>query len=119
MVKKNQKSGLPDLLSGVAKKFLNPKESKAMRDVIYDALDVKKLSKNVADVVVGRVVKQKDALIQAFAKEFSRFLNHLNVTEEAQKILDGLKVDIQASISFEKKSKKTFKGTKKIRIKKK
>lgn len=93
------------LITDVAKRLLNSTDPTNVARTLAQLFDLKGLSKELATNLTERAVKQKDLLIEALAREFSNFLSKINITEEAQKILEGMSLNIQASLDF--KDKKT------------
>ncbi len=75
--------------------------------------DFKGLSRDLVSALVDRASKQKDILINALAKEFTIFLSKINITEEAQNILEGMTLDIETTIRLKGKQKTSQKKTKK------
>ncbi|MFH1357912.1 MAG: hypothetical protein ABII18_12370 [bacterium] len=74
---------------------------------ITQVWDLKGLSSDLINALVDRASKQKDVLIETLGKEFSQFLEKINVTEEAQKILEGMSLTVQTTINFKRKDDET------------
>jgi len=103
----------------IAKKIAQLIDNNAIGKAIAQVWDLKGLSKDLAVALTDRVAKQKDVLVDAMAKEFSAFLQKINISEESQKILEGMELNIQGSIEFTKKKPKAKVSKKKKQTKKK
>ena len=94
------------IINDMAKRLTDMVDGKSLAKILVQVLDLKSLSSDLMKVLTDRFIKQKDLMIDAMAVEFSKFLSKLNITEEAQKVLEGMSVTVNATISLEKKGKK-------------
>lgn len=90
------------IITDVAKKIL-AKDSGAVGKSISQLFDLKGFSTELAKTLTEKALKQKDLVIEALAKEFSKFLSQINISEEAQKVLEVMTLNIEASINFKDK----------------
>lgn len=88
------------MISEVAKRLLAATDSRSLSRAIAQIWDIRGLSRELVAALTERAVKQKDILIDVMAREFSNFLARINLAEEAQKIMEGMTVTIQASVTF-------------------
>lgn len=88
------------MISEVAKKLLSMTDTKSLSFAIAQLLDMKGLSRDLVVTLTDRASKQKELVLQTMANEFSSFLSKINITEEAQKIMDGMTLTIEAKIHF-------------------
>jgi hypothetical protein len=87
------------LASGVASKVLrSPAES------IKQVIDYKALYQDLLLNLTDRFLKQKDLIVDVVAKELGKFFSQLNISQELQKTLEGLSIDLNASIDIKRKS---------------
>ena len=67
--------------------------------------DIKSFSRDFLNALLERAGKHKDSLLDAASTEFSKFLSKINVHEEVRKILEGMTINFEASISYKDKDK--------------
>lgn len=94
------------MITSVAKKLISMSmtDYKMLGQVLAQVLDLKSLSTDLVAALTDRATRQKDVIIEIMAKEFSNFLSKINIAEEAQKIMDGMTVNITATVQFKDKS---------------
>lgn len=92
------------LITDLAKIIVKVIDSKTLGRTIAQVWDLRGLSRDLAQVLGERIVKQKDIVVEALAREFSDFLARVNVSEEARKILQGMSLNITASVNFNDRS---------------
>lgn len=88
-------------LADLAKKvvFASLGSAVAAGEMITDS----KLPREVLENLKNRAGKTKDDIMNVLAREVSTFLGKINVSEELAKALNGLIVNLNASIDFKKK----------------
>lgn len=59
----------------------------------------------IVQAVLSRLERSKDDIINILAKEVSGFLGKINVSEEVIKALQGLVINLNASVDFDRKKK--------------
>lgn len=100
------KQGIYTIVGDVAKKLITvSSDTKIVKDAVVQVMDLKNLSKDLAEILVDKIAKQKNVIVGALGNEFWKFLNKINVSEEVQKALDGMTIDFQAQIKFTKGKK--------------
>jgi|APSaa5957512535_1039671.scaffolds.fasta_scaffold138084_2 hypothetical protein len=87
-------------ISDVAKRFTSLPDSKTLTKAFINVLDLKNLSNDLVSAVTERALKQKDLVLDMMAKEFTAFLGRINVTEELQKVLKGMTLNLEASFDY-------------------
>lgn len=94
------------MITNVAKKLIASSLSDytAIAKILAQLLDLKGLSTDLVNALTDRATKQKDVVIAAMAKEFSNFLSKINIADEAQKIMDGMTINVTATVSFKDRS---------------
>ena len=65
--------------------------------------DIKSFSRDLLGAFLERAGKHKDSLLDAVSTEFSKFLSKINIHEEVRKILEGMTIKFEASISYKDK----------------
>lgn len=95
------------IINDVAKRLTGLVDGKSLAQILVQVLDLKSLSSDLMKLLTDRFIKQKDFMIDAMAAEFSKFLARINITEEAQKILEDMSINVTASINLQKKKKKS------------
>lgn len=93
-------------LADIAKKVVYTSLGSASlaRDIITDPSK----SREVLAGLLNFAEKRKDDILDVLAREVSKFLGKIDVSQEISKALKGLVIDIQASINFEEqKGKRT------------
>lgn len=98
------------IINDVAKRLTGLVDGKSLAQILVQVLDLKSLSGDLMKLLTDRFIKQKDLMIDAMAVEFSKFLARINITEEAQKILEDMSINVTASINLQKKNKKLVNG---------
>ena len=98
MLDKNSTSGIADLakkifFTGLGAIFLT---EETIRQMLGDL----KLPRDLAASVLSTAKKQKDEFMQLLAQEVAQFLSHVKIHEEIQKALDGLSLDLEAKLKF-------------------
>ena len=71
------------------------------RDVVTDP----KLRKEVLGSILSKAEKHKEDLMGILAREVSKFLGKLDVSDEIRKALSGLIINLSASVDFQEKKK--------------
>lgn len=61
------------------------------------------ISKEILSNLLGKAEKTKDDLVEMLAREVSKFLGKVNVSEEVIKALKGLVINLTASVDFDEK----------------
>ncbi|OGQ08160.1 MAG: hypothetical protein A3G32_08440 [Deltaproteobacteria bacterium RIFCSPLOWO2_12_FULL_40_28] len=61
------------------------------------------IPKEILSNLLGKAEKTKDDLVEMLAREVSKFLGKVNVSEEVIKALKGLVINLSASIDFDEK----------------
>jgi hypothetical protein len=68
--------------------------------------------------LLERAGKHKDSFLDAASSEFSKFLAKINVHEEVRKILEGMTINFEASISYKDKNKANDKAKTQVKRRK-
>lgn len=93
------------MIIDVAKKLAGVIDTVALGKAIAQVWDLRSLSKDLTMALTDKALKQKDVVIEALAKEFSVFLSKINIAEEAQRIMDGMTLEVSAKVHFDKNKK--------------
>jgi len=105
---------LTDIVKKIAMASLG--SASLAKDVITD----KKKPKEVIGTILLRAEKTKDEIMDLLAKEVSKFLGKINVSEELSKALKDLVINVSANIDFSGKQTTSSKvKIKKAEVKKK
>lgn len=90
-------------LTDLAKKVVSAGLGSAAiaRDVVTDP----KLRKEVLGSLLSKAEKHKDDLMEILAREVSKFLGKIDVSDEIRKALSGLIINLSASVNFQEKKK--------------
>lgn len=96
------KSDFLNLAGGVAKRFISP-DSSVIAKALLQVLDLKNFSRELLDALLERAGKQKDIVIEAMVAEFSKYLSRLNLPELSRQIMEGLTIDVNATVHIRKK----------------
>lgn len=90
-------------LTDLAKKVVSAGLGSAAiaRDVVTDP----KLRKEVLGSLLSKAEKHKDDLMEILAREVSKFLGKIDVSDEIRKALSGLIINLSASVDFHEKKK--------------
>lgn len=70
------------------------------------------MPKEISATMKAHVDGLKKELYQTVVKEFSQFLEHMDLASELKKVLNGMKVEIKTEITFTQKPKRTTKRKK-------
>lgn len=102
MPQHSKKSDLFDLAGGVAKRFMSP-DSSVIAKALLQVLDLKNFSRELLNALLDRASKQKDIVIEAMVGEFSKYLSRLNLPELSRQVMEGLTMDVNATVHIRKK----------------
>lgn len=80
------------------------------RDVVKDS----KLHRDVYQAILSKAEKRKDEFLEILAKEVSKFLGKINVSDEIVKALSGLVIRLNATVDFDEKKGKGTSPTTRI-----
>lgn len=69
-----------------------------------DMLKEGNLSKELLTGILSKAEKRKEDIMEILAREVSKFLGKINVSEEISKALEGLVINFNASVDFKKKT---------------
>lgn len=107
--RKEKTSQGPISWAGLAKKvvYAGLGSASMARDMVTDS----KLHKELFNGILLKAEKHKDVLFEVLAREVSKFLGKVNVSEELIKALRGLVINLHASIDFKEKKGKGFHPT--------
>lgn len=101
MVSKRKSKSEDSTWSELAKKlvFASLGSAAIAKDVVKDS----KLPREVLSTVIKNAEKRKDDFLEIIAREISKFLSRINVSDELRKTLKGLKVKLNVEVEFEEK----------------
>lgn len=115
--KKNTSSELFNLAGGVAKRFISP-DTSVIAKALLQVLDLKNFSRELLNALLDRAGKQKDIVIESMVGEFSKYLSRLNLPELSRQVMDGLTIEINATVHLKRKGSARPAGTIKLKSKK-
>lgn len=69
----------------------------------HEAVSDTKKRREVIDVILSKAERRKDEIVEILAREVSKFLGKINVSDEVTKALKGLVINLNASIDFKEK----------------
>lgn len=91
------------IISDVTKKIASLSDPAHITKAVLSVFDLRSLSSDLVKALTDRAIKQKDLILDVIADEFRKFLERINITEETQKVLAGMKLNVQASLDFKDK----------------
>ncbi len=91
------------IIADVAKRLLNATDPQSIGRTVAQLLDWRTLSREIVAAMTDKALKQKDFIVEAIAKEFSKFLAQVNIGDEAKKILEDMTLNISATVDFKNK----------------
>lgn len=113
----NTTSELFSLAGGVAKHFISP-DTSVIAKALLQVLDLKKFSHELLNALLDRAGKQKDIVIEAMVGEFSKYLSRLNLPELSKQVMDGLTIEVNATVHLKRKGGARSVGAIKLKSKK-
>lgn len=72
------------------------------RDLVADT----KIHRDLIDGLLSKAEKRKDELLEILAREVSKFLGKIDVSQEISKALKGLIIHLNATVDFQEKKGK-------------
>lgn len=107
---KSKKSAVPTSWADLAKKIVYAGLGGA--SMAHNAVTDPSIPRELINTLLARAEKRKDEIMEILAREVSKFLGKINVSEELTKALKGLVINLHASIDFkDKKGKKGISPT--------
>lgn len=96
--------------SDIAKKIVYAGVGSAVlaKEVVSDT------NRQMVSGLISRAEKRKDDVLEMLAREVSKFLAKINVSEELARALQGMIINLTASVEFKPKNKKGINPTIKI-----
>lgn len=86
------------------------------REEIMQGIDFKGLYRDLLRALLKKAGEQKDIVVDVLAREIKTFLGKVNITDELQKALRGMTINLNASFDFQKKGGKLKVRQKRARI---
>lgn len=104
MDKKTKKTEKSSSWADIAKKVVYAGIGTA--SMARSAVTDKSFQKDLINGLLNKAEKRKEELMEILAREVSKFLGKINVSEELAKALKGLIINFHASIDFKEKKGK-------------
>ena len=108
-----KKSDLFDFAGGVAKRLISP-DTSLIAKALLQVLDIKNFSRELLEALLEHAGKQKDILVEAMAGEFSKYLSRLNLADLSRQVMEGLTIEVNATVNVRRKVDARSVGTVKI-----
>lgn len=93
-------------------------DTSTIAKALLQVLDLKSFSHELLNALLDRAGKQKDFVIKAMVGEFSKYLSHLNLPELSKQVMDGLTIEVNATVHLKRKGSGRPVGMIKLKAKK-